>query len=145
MKKKIAITAGILVIFAVLIQFIPVTKTNPPVIKDITAPKLVKEIFRTSCYSCHSHETVWPWYSQIAPVSWLVAHDVSEARRKLNFSTWTFNSPEKETFSLEEALKEMQDGEMPPWIYVLAHPDARLSPDDLKTVEAYINARNKHS
>ena len=62
----------------------PVTRQNPPVTGDVTAPADVGGILRRACYDCHSHETVWPWYSRVAPASWLVAHDVDEGRGFIN-------------------------------------------------------------
>ncbi|MDH5429724.1 MAG: heme-binding domain-containing protein, partial [Nitrospirota bacterium] len=70
------------------IQFIPVNRTNPPMEEEIVALPDVKAILKRACYDCHSNETIWPWYSQVAPASWLLAWDVAEGREELNFSTW---------------------------------------------------------
>ena len=70
------------------IQFVPVERTNPPVISDFRGPEEVKKILVRSCYDCHSNETKWPWYAKLAPGSWILAHDVSEGRFALNFSEW---------------------------------------------------------
>ncbi|HET8530461.1 MAG TPA: heme-binding domain-containing protein [Methylomirabilota bacterium] len=75
-----------------------------------------------ACYDCHSNETVWPWYSHVAPMSWLLQRDVDEGRRKLNFSEW--DRPQKEA---RESAKAVRKGEMPPWYYTPLHPDARLT------------------
>jgi hypothetical protein len=77
-----------------------------------------------ACYDCHSNETVWPWYSQIAPASWLVQTHVEQGRRKLNLSEW--NRPQEGA----EAVEAAQEGEMPPRSYVWAHPKAWLSPSE---------------
>ncbi len=84
MKKALII----LIVILVAIQFIPVDKTNPPVTAELDAAMEIISVFKRSCYDCHSNETVWPWYSSIAPVSWLVTADVKEARKHLNFSEW---------------------------------------------------------
>jgi hypothetical protein len=75
-----------------------------------------------ACYDCHSHETRWPWYSHVAPMSWLVQRDVDEGRRHLNFSAW--DRPQKNS---HEAAEELAEGAMPPAIYLPLHPDAKLS------------------
>jgi len=76
---------------------------------------------RHACMDCHSNQTVWPWYSSIAPISWFIQRDVNEGRRELNFSEW--ERPQKEA---REAAKVVRSGEMPPRSYLWAHPDARL-------------------
>ena len=75
-----------LVLFA--IQLVPVPRENPPVTAEIQAPDQVRSLLESSCYDCHSNQTVWPWYSHVAPVSWLVYRDVRKARDELNFSLW---------------------------------------------------------
>ena len=85
----------------VLIQLVPVTKSNPPLETEISAPSNVQAILNRSCYDCHSNKTVWPWYSHVAPVSWLVSSDVSGARRKMNFTTWN-------RYTSEQQVKEGQ-------------------------------------
>ena len=112
------------------IQFVPVNRANPPVESEAPAPASVRAILRRSCYDCHSNETVWPWYSRIAPVSWLLARDVREGRRELNFSTWNQMTPERKAKKLNKSWKEIERGEMPMWFYLPLHPSARLSPAD---------------
>ena len=85
MLKKILIVIGVII---VAIQFIPVDRSNPPVTQEINAPPNVMTILKTSCYDCHSNETNWPWYSYVAPVSFLVASDVQNGRKRVNFSEW---------------------------------------------------------
>jgi len=75
-----------------------------------------------ACFDCHSNETVWPWYSNIAPVSWLVQRDVNGGRRHLNFSEWAI--PQRHAKDVAEQVRE---GEMPPWFYLPMHPNARLT------------------
>jgi Haem-binding domain len=80
MGKWIALSGVALIAALVAIQFVPVTTANPPVESDIPTSPEVKTVLRRACYDCHSHETVWPWYSQIAPISWIIARDVHEGR-----------------------------------------------------------------
>jgi len=117
---------GLLVLFA-LIQLIPVDRSNPPVTAELSASNQLMTIFRRSCYDCHSNETVWPWYSRIAPLSWLVAYDTWEGREHLNFSTWGELSPRKRLKLKKELWEEVADGGMPPWLYLLNHLEADLT------------------
>lgn len=82
------------------------------------------------CYDCHSNETVWPWYSGIAPVSWLVARDVRKGREELNFSTWDRYTTKQQVEKLKESWEEVEEGEMPLWFYLPVHRDAVLSAED---------------
>lgn len=87
-------------------------------------------MLRRACYDCHSHETVWPWYSQVAPLSWLITNDVREGRAELNFSTWQRYSTQEQVKKLKENWDEVAEGTMPPWAYRVLHPEARLSAQD---------------
>lgn len=118
-----------LVVLVAGIQFIPVEQINPPVVSDFSGPSDVGAILKRSCYDCHSNETQWPWYSHVAPVSWLVAHDVAEGREHLDFSNW---EPLKDVVYIRAAIHGMvAKGEMPPKIYLLGHPGAAISDADL--------------
>jgi len=114
---------------AVVIQFVPVDRSNPAVRHDIGAPPAVAALLRGACYDCHSHETVWPWYSHVAPVSWFVADHVKEGRRKVNFSDWPVTDLEAQDDLLRDVAKEVGAGGMPLPGYGWAHPAARLSPE----------------
>lgn len=127
MNRKLLILAGSLAVVLVAIQLVPVDRTNPAVIADFDGPSGVESVLRASCYDCHSHETRWPWYSRVAPASWLVAHDIEEARDHLNFSQWASYEPKRQAKLAEEIWEEVEEGEMPLKMYLLAHSDARLS------------------
>lgn len=106
------------------IQFIPYNRdhTNPPVVAEPNWDSpATKEIAVRACYDCHSNETVWPWYSNIAPVSWLVQRDVDSGRRHLNFSDWAT------TREKHEISEVVSGGYMPPSQYLLMHPEAKLT------------------
>jgi len=127
MKKALLYGAiGLIVVFG-LIQFVPVDRSNPPVEAEIPAPSEVQTVLRSACYDCHSNETTWPWYSHIAPISWLVAHDVHAGRDELNFSTWNRYGTKQRVEKLKETLEEIEEGEMPPWFYLAVHRDIQLS------------------
>ena len=118
-------------------QLVPVDRSNPAVESDVAAPAEVKAILRRACYDCHSHETVYGWHTRIAPVSWLVAHDVEEGREKMNLSRWSTLDAKRLAKLREELPEEVAEGEMPPWSYRLAHPEARLSGADRAALEAW--------
>jgi hypothetical protein len=113
--------------FAV-IQLVPYGRdhTNPPVIAEPRWDSAeTRALARQACFDCHSNETEWPAYANIAPASWLVQHDVDEGRAVLNFSEWT--RPQEEA---KEAAEEVHEGEMPPAVYTLVHAHARLNAAD---------------
>ena len=130
MTKKLLTGIGVIILFFILIQLIPVTLSNPAIIEDITAPRKIKSILKRACYDCHSHETVWPWDSKVAPASWLLAWDVHEGREELNFSNWSRYAEKKRSKKFKEIVEELDEGEMPPWFYLPLHPEASLSPED---------------
>lgn len=128
--------AGGLSVFVIVagIQFVPVDRTNPPVRTDVSAPTAVNSILRRACYDCHSNETQWPWYSRIAPVSWLVADHVHDGRGDLNFSEWPAFEPELEADALHDIEEQVSEHKMPLRSYQLMHPGARLSEEDRQTL-----------
>ena len=107
-------------------QFVPVERTNPPVRHDVGAPPAVAGLLRAACYDCHSHETRWPWYSRVAPVSWFVAGHVKEGRRELDFSDWPVTDLGAQDELLHGIAKEVGKGGMPLPGYGWLHPAARL-------------------
>ncbi|MEW5795945.1 MAG: heme-binding domain-containing protein [Candidatus Zixiibacteriota bacterium] len=121
----------LVLILVVAAQFVPVARDNPAVLADFDDRPGVRLVLKRCCYDCHSNESVWPWYSFIAPVSWLVASDVHEAREKLNFSEWGLMADDKRRHALEEIWKEVEEGEMPLRIYLVMHSEARLSDQDM--------------
>ncbi len=124
MKRIIIMILAALAGIFLLIQLIPFghQHTNPPVAQEPNwdSPQ-TRELAQRACFDCHSNETVWPWYSNIAPVSWLVQSDVNEGRSHLNFSDW---SKVREAFEIPEVV---QEGRMPPSIFLIMHPEARLT------------------
>jgi len=127
------IATGVLV----AIQLIPVPRTNPDDRRGPGAPPEVEAVLRRACYDCHSHETVWPWYSRVAPASWLVAWDVHEAREHLNLSTLQDISPDTQAKIRAAVIEEVEEGAMPLWYYLLAHPEARISEEDLGILRSW--------
>lgn len=113
------------------IQFIPYGKdhTNPPIMSEPQwdSPR-TKEIFSRACADCHSNETKYPWYSNIAPISWLVAHDIDEGREHFNISMLGVQEKNK----VKDAAEEVKEGEMPMLPYLITHPEARLNDTEKK-------------
>ncbi len=144
MRLAAKIGVGVLAVLA-LIQVVRPSRSNPPVTADLQAAPEVKEVLRRACYDCHSNETRWPWYSHVAPVSWLLSHDVQDGRKDLNFSTWGTLSGPEQAEERGEIAESIAEGDMPPWYYVSMHPDARLSPTDRSLLNAWAGpARGEH-
>lgn len=123
-----------------VIQFVPVGRTNPAVVGEVQAPERVMAVLRQSCYDCHSNETVWPWYSRVAPMSWFVADHVHEGREHLNFSAWSRMNPGERAEAREEVWEEVAEGEMPLASYLWLHGDARLDEGDRAALRAWAGA-----
>ncbi len=125
MKKVLKVLALIVIGGFIVIQLVPYGRnhTNPPVVSEPAwdNPR-TRELAQRACFDCHSNETVWPWYSNIAPVSWLVYRDVEEGRGRLNFSEWGTRRQES-----GEIAEVVNGGYMPPSFYLPMHPDANLT------------------
>ncbi len=124
LRVAVIIVGGALVAF-LLAQAVPYGRdhTNPPVTQALKFDsKRTETLFAGACGDCHSNLTKWPWYTNIAPVSWLVQHDVEDGRGALNVSEW--NKPQPE---LGDITEQISSGEMPPWQYTPLHPAADLS------------------
>jgi len=128
MKYKILV---LFVLVVIAIQFVPYGNKhlNPPVIAEPgwDSPK-TKDLFFRVCSDCHSNETKWPWYSNIAPMSWLVQYDVNEGRENFNVSMWGVQKDNDGN----EAASEVKEGEMPPWFYLIPRQDTKLSENETK-------------
>ena len=136
-------TLGLIFLAAfILMQLIPVERNNPksdPAL-EIEAPTAVKEIFRRSCYDCHSNETKWPWYSAIAPAKWFIARDVRVGRQWLNFSEWE-SYDEKKREKLKAMIFKAVGLAMPLGTYVKMHKEAQLSQKDRDTIRQWTGIR----
>jgi hypothetical protein len=140
MEKRIKkLLLGAIVFFAV-IQVIRPARTNPPIdpAREITArlavDPAVAGIFERSCNDCHSNLTIWPWYSNVAPVSWFVINHVRGGRRHMNFSDWAALPPQRVERDVEGICKETQSGGMPLSTYTPMHPLSKLTPADVDTL-----------
>ncbi|MEQ1744346.1 MAG: heme-binding domain-containing protein [Saprospiraceae bacterium] len=140
MKKKILIAlAGLLL----AIQFIRPDRSVPAVdpaqdIRQVLRPPAeIATVLKNACYDCHSYEARYPWYAQIAPVSWWLAGHVNEGREHLNFNTFAALSASDRTEALEEIAEVVQEGEMPLKSYTWTHGDARLSAEQRSALVAW--------
>ena len=116
---------GLVGLFA-LIQLVPYGRdhSNPPASSEPQWDSArTRALAVRACFDCHSNLTTWPWYSNVAPMSWLVQSDVDSGREALNFSDWG-NAHEADADEIAEAIR---GGSMPPWYYTPAHRDAKLS------------------
>jgi hypothetical protein len=133
--NRVAYT-GLGVIIAM--QLVPYGRdhTNPSARKEPQwdSPQ-TRELVVRACFDCHSNQTRWPWYSNVAPISWLVQADVDEGRHVLNFSEW--QRPYEEA---EESGETVRDREMPPRSYLLVHPEARLSERERQQLASGLDA-----
>ncbi len=139
MRRIVLIVVAVLIV----IQIPPLLlETNPPVVAE---PKWdspqTRALAQRACFDCHSNETVWPWYSRIAPPSWLVALDVFRGRRHLNFSEWGMASGE--TRGMSDAIRQIQRGAMPPGSYLPLHPSADLSTAEKQQLIDGLNASGR--
>ena len=134
MKK----TLIILTVILIGIQFIPAERSNPPVTEEINTPSDIKAILKKSCYDCHSNETKYPWYAYIAPVSYFVASDVNEGRKRLNFSEWDKYDEKKRDKKLEAIIEAVEEGEMPLSVYTLLHNDAILDTARINILKEWV-------
>lgn len=141
---KVVVIASVFAIAALIgIQFLPYghNHSNPPVQAEPQwdSPQ-TRELAVRACFDCHSNETEWPWYSTLAPVSWLIQRDVENGRKELNFSEW--NRPQREA---RESPEQVQKGKMPQWYYTVLHPTANLSPQEkqllIKGLETSVSKR----
>lgn len=138
--KKILVV--ILVAF-IIIQFFPIDKTNKPVDKGMDflqikkTPSQISKLINNSCYDCHSDETKYPWYANIAPASWWVKNHINEGRKHLNFSTFAMYEPKRQINKMEECVEMLQKHEMPLESYYLGHQDAKLSDSERQELIQY--------
>jgi mono/diheme cytochrome c family protein len=124
-RRWLVLALGAGVVLLLVAQLVPYGRdhANPPVVREPQwNAASTRELARTACFDCHSNLTTWPWYSSVAPFSWLVQSDVDTGRSILNFSEW--NRPQESADEIGEAVRE---GGMPPIQYTLIHGDARLS------------------
>jgi hypothetical protein len=146
--KKILI---VLLVAFILIQFFPIDKTNPPVnkgmdfIKIKNTPEPIANLIRSSCYDCHSNESVYPAYSYIQPAGWLLKNHIDEGRIELNFSTFATYDSKRQIHKLDEIAEQLEQKKMPLESYTLVHSDAKLSDEQRKQLASYFRMIQKQT
>ncbi len=132
-----------IILLLLLIQFIRIDKTNPSSVpsQDLiyvtSAPGDIASIIKTSCYDCHSNQTKYPWYTNLAPISWFLKHHINEAREHMNFSEWGSYPAGKQNHKLGECYEELEEGDMPLFSYTLVHGEARLNDMQQEKLETW--------
>lgn len=149
MKRVKKIILGIVVLF-IVIQFIPVDRTNPAVDEKLNftnvleVPEKAEQILKNACYNCHSNETIYPKYAYVAPISWSIKDHINEGREHANFSEWGKYSKEAKRHILEESIEEIEKGKMPLKGYDIYHPKAKLSKENKTYIIQFLkNTRSK--
>lgn len=143
MRRKIKWIGLIIVVLGCAIQLYQPDRLNPPVDESrtiyasIQVPPEVRAVIERSCNDCHSYQTKWPWYSYIAPASWLVSNDVSQGRLHLNFSTWADYKKNRKANKLDGIADEVSDKTMPLKKYTLLHLSAKLSDSDIELISRW--------
>jgi heme-binding protein len=139
MNAASACAAGLLGFANVVLaaRLVTVQRASLPLSGDISAPREIESTLRRSCYDCHSNETRWPWYSGVAPLSWLIARDVELGRREVNFSEWNSYRPITRRRKLQWIERALREEVMPPAWYRLLHPEARLTRAEREALERW--------
>jgi cytochrome c551/c552 len=152
MKTLVRISKWVVIVIAALllaIQLFRPARTNPAVDESQTIfartqmTPSVAAIFNRSCVDCHSNKTVWPWYTNVAPVSWFIVNHVNTGRSLLNLSEWARLDPDRQDRKLRQICDEVQDGAMPLSSYTPLHPGSTLSDQDKKTLCDWTDAERK--
>ena len=143
MKKKVKIFGYLLIIAFILMQFYPCdkpmfTNKNPnDLLQNSNVSENVATMLKSACYDCHSNESNFPWYSNIAPTKWLVYNHISEGREELNFSEWTHLDKDAKADLLDDISSVVLDEEMPLKGYTLLHSEANLSEENRETIATW--------
>ena len=136
--KTLGLGLGLVVGLFAALQIIPYGRahSNPPVTSEPAwdSPR-TRELAVRACFDCHSNETKWPWYAHVAPMSWAMQLDVDAGRSVLNFSEWNRTYP-----LAEYSGRRTRGGMMPPKKYLLAHPEAELTPEELEALARGLDA-----
>jgi len=141
--KLLKIFLAILVIAVIALQFVPnqmpayTEAGKDDLVSSGAVPENISSILRTSCYDCHSNQTHYPWYSKVAPASWLLAKDIREGREELNFSDWESYSKRRKIRNLGNIKEEVTSGEMPLKVYLIMHRNAKLSPEQVSALSKW--------
>jgi len=146
MKKYLKYLAIALILFLIVAQFFPIDKTNPPadMTKDFITitnpPAQVAEHLRVACYDCHSHHVEYPWYTNVAPLSWWIKGHIDHGTKHLNFSLWGDYKKGKQDHKLDECIEFVEKNWMPLFSYKIAHPESKLSDEERENMIAFFKS-----
>lgn len=146
MKKVIKYLVILIIIAFVVIQFFGPDRTTASnmtpddINKKMQVPVNIQGIFKRSCYDCHSNETKWPWYSSVAPVSWVIADDITKGKAKMNFSEWGKMKESKQEERLSDICEQINEDKMPLPKYLLLHKDDALSKAEKDTIYSWVKS-----
>lgn len=139
MSRRLKLAAGAVVLVFAAAQLVRPERVNPPtdasrtIQAHVGTPSGLVAVLDRSCGDCHSNNTVWPWYADIAPLSWLMASAVAEGRNAVNFSEWASYPPDVQRMLLSVSCQDARSGKMP-GPYTLVRPDTKLSSQDIETI-----------
>lgn len=144
MKKLLWLLIPIILI---LIQFKRIDKTNPPIdnTKDLLsmtkAPQEIQKLIKGACYDCHANTTVYPWYTNVAPVSWWIRGHIDNARGNVNFSEWGTYEASRQKNSARESAEVIEQKKMPAFTYSLMHKEAKLTDDQREILAKWFKSQ----
>jgi hypothetical protein len=139
MRRRLKQAAVAFVLVFAAAQFVRPERANPPtdasrtIHAHVSTASGLGAVLDRSCGDCHSNNTVWPWYTEIAPLSWLMASGVAEGRKAVNFSEWASYPPDVQRMLLSVSCQDATDGKMP-GPYTILRPETRLSAQDIETI-----------
>ena len=147
MKKRLMAGAAVFVTAFAAAQFVRPDRANPATDPGRTIrahASAVATVVDRSCRDCHSNETVWPWYTRVAPVSWLMAYGVTKGRAAVNFSEWGAYPPDVQRMLLDASCQDVSAGKMP-GVYALLQPETKLTSQDIQTICAAARQMEPHA
>ncbi len=140
-RARVKVVLAVLIVFLIAIQLFQPRRTNPPTVSSrilsahVQVPDEVYGDLMRACGDCHSNQTRWPWYSHIAPLSWVITDDVNQGRRHMNFDDWEAQeSTRAANDRLVDICQEIRQKGMPPFSYRLAHRDLRLNQKEIASI-----------
>jgi hypothetical protein len=143
-RRSVAVAIAVV---AIGMQLVRPARTNPvaapsdAIASHVPVPPDVARVLQRSCGDCHSNGTAWPWYTEVAPVSWFVTNHVTDGRRHLNYQEWGRYDSEKQQRLLKKTCEEVRSGGMPVGSYLWIHRDARLTEADVNAICAWTGAQ----
>ena len=146
MSKWIKWVGLVIIVVLLIMQFFGIDKENPAVdpsvefMSVVNPPQDIADMMKAACYDCHSHETKYPWYTNIAPLSWWIGHHIEEGRAELNFSEWGNYPADKAAHKAEESGEEVEEKHMPLKSYLITHSEAKLNDEQIERLSRWFMA-----